>query len=126
MALLVLVHKGLTLKRIPLEKAEIRIGRKTDSDVFIDDMLASKRHARIEVLPNPDAPGGKDHLIQDLGSTNRTFVNGQPVERHKLCNGDLILIGKHNFKFIDEADSPGEKTARLRKSWIPGVYYTEV
>jgi pSer/pThr/pTyr-binding forkhead associated (FHA) protein len=114
----------LTLKRIPLDKPEIRIGRKTDSDVFIDDMLASQKHACIEVLSNPAAPGGKDHFIQDLESTNQTFVNGQPIERHKLFHGDLIRIGKHNFKFIDETADPGD-TAKLKKSWIPGVYYTE-
>jgi len=125
MALLVLVHEGLTLKRIPLDRPEIRIGRNTDSDVFIDDMLASQKHACIEVLSSPENPGGKDHFIQDLGSTNQTFVNGEPVERQKLSNGDLIRIGKHNFKFIDETVDPGDKTAKLKKSWIPGVYYTE-
>ena len=125
MALLVLVHEGLTLKRIPLDKPEIRIGRKTDSDVFVDDMLASQKHARIEILSNPDAPGGKDHFLQDLDSTNQTFVNGQSVDRHKLSHGDLIRIGKHHFKFIDETGDPGDKTAKLKKSWIPGVYYTE-
>jgi pSer/pThr/pTyr-binding forkhead associated (FHA) protein len=125
MALLVLIHEGLTLKRIPLDKPEIRIGRKMDSDVFIDDMLASQKHACIEVLSNPDAPGGKDNFIMDLGSTNQTFVNGQPIERHRLSHGDLIRIGKHNFKFIEETGAPGDKTAKLKKSWIPGVYYTE-
>ena len=125
MALLVLTHEGLTLKRIPLNRPELTIGRKTDSDIFVDDMLASQKHARVERVANPETPGGTDHFIQDLGSTNRTFVNGQPVDRHKLAHGDLIRIGKHTFKFIDDATDPGDKTARLKKSWIPGVYYTD-
>ena len=125
MALLVLVHEGLTLKRIPLDKPAIRIGRKTDSDIFIDDMLASQNHARIETVDNQDAPGGADYFIEDLDSTNHTFVNGAPIDRHKLANNDVIRIGKHTFKFIDDTGDPGDKTAKLHKSWIPGVYYTK-
>ena len=125
MAILVLVHEGLTLKRIPLDKAEIRIGRKTDADIFIDDMLASQKHAMVEVIKNQQAPGGADYFIQDLESTNHTFVNGDPVDRRQLVHGDLIRIGKHTFKFIHETDDPGAKTTKLKKSWIPGVFYTE-
>jgi pSer/pThr/pTyr-binding forkhead associated (FHA) protein len=125
MAILVLIHEGLTLKRISLDKAEIRIGRKTDADIFIDDMLASQKHAMVEIVDNQDAPGGADYFIQDLGSTNHTYVNGDPVDRRQLASGDVIRIGKHTFKFIDETDDPGDKTAKLKKSWIPGVYYTD-
>ena len=125
MAILVLVHEGLTLKRIPLDKAKIRIGRKTDADIFVDDMLASQKHALVEVVENQQAPGGADYFIQDLESTNHTFVNGDPVDRRQLVHGDLIRIGKHTFKFIQETDDPGDKTTKLKKSWIPGVFYTE-
>jgi len=125
MAMLVLTHKGLTLKRIPLNQPELRIGRKTDSDLFVDDMLASQNHALVERRENADAPGGADFYIRDLDSTNHTFVNGSPVEMKKLVHNDVIVIGKHTFKFIDEAVDPGDKTSKLKKSWIPGVYYTE-
>lgn len=125
MALLVLLHEGLTLKRIALEKNALRIGRRTDSDIFIDDMLASQNHAMIDVVTNNDAPGGADYYIEDLDSTNHTFVNGDPVTRKKLIHNDVIRIGKHTFKFIDDSGDPGDKTAKLHKSWIPGVYYTK-
>jgi pSer/pThr/pTyr-binding forkhead associated (FHA) protein len=125
MALLVLVHEGLTIKRIPLDKPEMRIGRKTDADIYIDDMLASQKHAKLESIENNRTPGGADYFIDDLDSTNHTFVNGTPVERKQLVHGDIIRIGKHIFKFIDEAADPGDKTAKLQKSWIPGVYYTK-
>ena len=125
MAMLVLTHKGLTLKRIPLNQPELRIGRKTDSDLFVDDMLASQNHALVERRENADSPGGVDFFIRDLGSTNHTYVNGSPVEMKKLVHNDVIVIGKHTFKFIDEAVDPGDKTSKLKKSWIPGVYYTE-
>lgn len=125
MAMLVLIHEGLTLKRIQLEKSKLRIGRRSESDVFIDDMLVSQNHAIVEMRENLDAPGGADFYIRDLDSTNHTYVNGSPVATQKLAHNDVIAIGKHTFKFIDEDAYPGEKTTKLKKSWIPGVYYTK-
>jgi pSer/pThr/pTyr-binding forkhead associated (FHA) protein len=61
----------------------------------------------------------------DLKSTNSTFVNGEKITRHKLRHNDLIRVGWNTFKFIDEAEGEPNKTAKIRKSWIPGVYYTE-
>jgi pSer/pThr/pTyr-binding forkhead associated (FHA) protein len=125
MALLVLVHEGLTIKRIPIDKPELLIGRKVDADIYVDDMLASQKHAKIKSIENKDTPVGVDYSIEDLQSTNHTFVNGEPVEWKQLAHGDVIRIGKHVFKFIDEAADPGDKTKKLQKSWIPGVYYTK-
>jgi len=125
MAMLVLTHEGLTIKRIPLDKAELRIGRKTDSDIFIDDMLASQSHAKIETIDNTEEAGGSAFFIEDLKSTNHTYVNGAPIDRKKLTHNDVIRIGKHTFKFLDESGEKADKTTKLRKSWIPGVYYTE-
>jgi len=125
MAMLVLTHEGLTIKRILLDKAELRIGRKTDSDIFIDDMLDSQRHAKIEMIENTEDAGGADYFIEDLKSTNHTYINGTPIERKKLVHNDVIRIGKHTFKFLDESAEPADKTTKLRKSWIPGVYYTK-
>ena len=81
MAILVLTHEGLTLKRIPLDQAELRIGRKTDSDIFIDDILTSQNHAKIEIVENTEEPAGPDYFIEDLGSTNHTYINGAPIDR---------------------------------------------
>ena len=125
MALLVLTHESLTIKRIPLDKAELRIGRKIDSDIFIDDMLASQSHAKIEIIKTADEAGGADYFIEDLKSTNHTYINGAAIDRKKLTHNDVIRIGKHTFKFLDESAEPADKTTQLRKSWIPGVYYTK-
>jgi pSer/pThr/pTyr-binding forkhead associated (FHA) protein len=125
MTMLILTHEGLTIKRIPLDKAELRIGRKADSDIFIDDMLASQHHAKIEAIEKKEASGGPDYFIEDLKSTNHTYINGAPVDRKKLTHNDVIRIGKHTFKFLDEAVESADNTTKLRKSWIPGVYYTE-
>ena len=125
MAMLVLTHEGLTIKRIPLDKAELRIGRKADADIFIDDMLASQNHAKIEMVENANDAGGTDFFIEDLESTNHTYINGAPIHRKQLMHNDVIRIGKHTFKFLDESADPADKTAKLHKSWIPGVYYTK-
>ena len=125
MAMLVLTHEGLTIKRIPLDKAELLIGRKADSDIFIDDMLASQSHAKIEMVENTKEAGGTDYFIEDLKSTNHTYINGAPIDRKQLTHSDVIRIGKHTFKFLDESADAADKTAKLHKSWIPGVYYTK-
>lgn len=125
MAMLVLTHEGLTIKRIPLDKAELLIGRKADSDIFIDDMLASHSHAKIEMIETAKEASGADYFIEDLNSTNHTYINGAPIDRKQLAHNDVIRIGKHTFKFLDESVDPTDKTAKLHKSWIPGVYYTK-
>jgi len=123
MAVLILVHEGLTLRQIPLDKSELVIGRKMDADIFIDDKMVSSAHAKIQAVADPD--GGTGYVIEDLDSTNHTFVNGERITRHPLTHDDKIGIGQHVFKFIDEAAHQSEKTTKLKKSWIPGVYYTK-
>jgi pSer/pThr/pTyr-binding forkhead associated (FHA) protein len=125
MAILVLLHEGLTIKKIAIEKPETTIGRSTDCDIFLDDNMVSANHAKIEMKESTRNKGGFDYFIQDLGSTNQTFVNNDAISRKKLEHNDKIRIGRHLFKFIDEAAALGDKTAKLHKSWIPGVYYTE-
>ena len=87
----------------------------------MDDMLASQRHAKIERIENSEDAGGADYFIEDLKSTNHTYINGTPIERKKLVHNDVIRIGKHKFKFLDESAEPADKTTKLRKSRIPGV-----
>jgi pSer/pThr/pTyr-binding forkhead associated (FHA) protein len=125
MAILVLLHEGLTIKKIAIDKPETTIGRLTDCDIFLDDNMVSGSHARIEMKESAQNKGVFDHFIQDLGSTNQTFVNNEAISRKKLEHNDKIRIGRHLFKFIDEAAALGDKTAKLHKSWIPGVYYTK-
>lgn len=124
MPLLVLLHEGLTVNKIPLEKDELRIGRSTDADIFLDDKMVSQKHAKIERVAVGEK-GGAEYWIEDLGSTNHTFVNGEKISAVKLIHDDTIRIGKHIFKFIDESAVGEDKTTKLHKSWIPGVYYTK-
>ena len=123
MAILVLLHEGLTIKKIAIEKPETTIGRMTECDIFLDDNMFSANHAKIEMKESTGNKGVFDYFIQDLGSTNQTFVNNDAISRKKLEHNDKIRIGRHLFKFIDEAAALGDKTAKLHKSWIPGVYF---
>ncbi len=125
MAVIIQLHEGTVIKKIPLDKPSISIGRDPDNDIFIDDKVVSTEHAIVEVVASPDRKEKEEYYIKDLGSTNSTFVNDNQIDRQKLTNGDLIRVGWTTFKFIDEAERKTEKTLKIHKSWIPGVYYTK-
>ena len=125
MAMVVQVHEGVAINKFKLDKPVLRIGRDPDSDIFIDNTVVSAEHAVIKTEDNPAPDGGPIFYIEDLKSTNSTFVNGEKITRHKLRHDDMIRVGWNTFKFIDEAEGDPNKTAKIRKSWIPGVYYTE-
>ena len=111
--------------RFPIDKQQIRIGRDTSNDISIDDDLVSKEHAILEVAMSATEEGKVEYYLQDLKSTNHTFVNDELISLYKLQNGDIIRIGMNNFKFVDELDGDLDETAKLQKTWIPGVYITK-
>ena len=111
--------------KLPIDKQQIRIGRDTSNDISIDDDLVSKEHAILEVVMSTTEEGKLEYYLQDLKSTNHTFVNDELVSLYKLQNGDIIRIGMNNFKFVDELDGDLDETAKLHKTWIPGVYGTK-
>ena len=125
MAVIVFIHENVAIKKFELDPKGLRFGRSVACDVSIEDNLVSKEHAIIEAVATPGDGGQYEYFIKDLESTNKTFVNGEPVTRHKLANNDLIRIGRQTFKYVDKIDSDTEKTLKLHKSWIPGVYYTK-
>jgi pSer/pThr/pTyr-binding forkhead associated (FHA) protein len=125
MAMVIQLHEGVTINKFKLDKPLLRIGRDPACDIFIDDTVVSSEHAVISAEGHPESAGGTAFYIEDLKSTNSTFVNGQKIARHRLKHNDIIRVGWNTFKFIDEAQGNPNKTAKIRKSWIPGVYYTE-
>lgn len=125
MAMVVQIHEGVAINKFKLDKSVLRIGRDPDSDIFIDNTVVSTEHAIIKAEGDPESGDGLAYYIEDLQSTNSTFVNGEKITRHRLRHEDMIRVGWNTFKFIDEADGDPNKTAKIRKSWIPGVYYTE-
>ena len=126
MAMVVQLHEGVAINKFKLdEKTRLRIGRDPDSDIFIDNAVVSSDHAVIEAIKDPESDDAPVYYIEDLKSTNSTFVNEHKITRHKLQHNDMIRVGFNNFKFLDEAKGELDKTSKIRKSWIPGVYYTE-
>ena len=116
MAKLILSMDGVVLKEIPLSKERLTVGRKPHNDIQIDNLAISGEHAAIVTLLN-------DSFLEDLNSTNGTLVNGQPIKRHALRDGDLIELGKYRLKYIAENQAPApadfEKTMILRPGALP-------
>jgi hypothetical protein len=102
MAKLILSVEGQVLNEFPLEKERVTIGRKSDNDIPVDNLAVSGKHAVIITILN-------DSFMEDLGSTNGTLVNGASVKRHFLQDGDVIEIGKHRLKYVN--DTPSSTTA---------------
>jgi two-component system cell cycle response regulator len=90
---------------IPLERDEVIIGRAIEADVRLNDSRASRLHARISSVLDPKT-NQTNCRITDLGSTNGTLVNGEPIMEVTLNDGDKIVIGDHLFRFdlLDEID----------------------
>ncbi len=117
MAKLILSMDGLVLKEIPLTKERTTIGRKPHNDIQIDNLAVSGEHAVIVTILN-------DSFLEDLGSTNGTVVNGNPVKKHFLQNNDVVELGKYKLKFVGDAGARRrrgekadfEKTMVLRPS----------
>ena len=125
MALIVQLHEGVAVNKLPLDHTRLRIGRNPECDIFIDDTVVSSEHAVIEKVENSDAKGASAYYLEDLNSTNGTFLNNTKITRQKLQHEDVIRIGWASFKFIDETKADPAKTAKIHKSWIPGVFYTK-
>jgi len=116
MAKLILSMDGLVLKEIPLTKERTTIGRKPHNDIQIDNLAVSGEHAVIVTILN-------DSFLEDLGSTNGTVVNGNPIKKHFLQNNDVVELGKYKLKFVGETAPAAsgekadfEKTMVLRPS----------
>ena len=103
MAKLILSMDGLVLKEIPLRKERMTIGRKAHNDIQIDNMAISGEHAAVVTILN-------DSFLEDLNSTNGTLVNGQPIKKHFLKDGDVIEFGKYKMKYLVETVVSGEAT----------------
>jgi len=111
MAKLILSMNGVVQGDFPVDMERTTIGRKPDNDIQIDNLAVSGKHALIITILD-------DSFMEDLGSTNGTYVNGKLIKKHALKNGDVIGIGKHELKYINEHatadDEDFEKTMIIR------------
>jgi len=102
---LVFMRGDLLAAPIPLERDEVILGRALEADIRVNDARASRLHARIRI--EHDAQNGTPrYRVTDLGSTNGTLLNGQPVTDAFLQNGDKLIIGEHlvRFDLLDDID----------------------
>jgi len=102
----VLTHEGAVLKEFPLNKERTTIGRKPHNDIQLDDPTVSGQHAAILMLQNA--------YVEDLNSTNGVLLNGKKVTRRQLNHGDMIKIGRHELKFIDDNAEEFEHTVIIQ------------
>lgn len=111
MAKLVLSLNGVMQGEYPLDKERITIGRKPDNDIPIDNLAVSGKHALIITILD-------DSFLEDLGSTNGSYVNGKLIKKHALKDGDVVAIGKHELKYVNEHatadDDEFEKTMIIK------------
>lgn len=117
---LILSLNGEVISEIDLDKEVTTIGRKAVNDVHIDNLAVSGSHAKILAL-------GNDCFLEDLESTNGTYVNGDRATKHVLKHGDKITIGKYEMLYQHESAAVGgddeedfEKTMIL-KPYAPGM-----
>jgi hypothetical protein len=103
MARLVLSLDGQVLAEYNMSKERYTIGRLPDNDIRIDNAAVSGHHALIINILN-------DSFLEDLNSTNGTYVNGKIVKKHALQHGDVITVGHHALRFIEsESDEPQDE-----------------
>lgn len=111
MGKLILKLDDLVVAEYPLKQGDMRIGRRADNDIVIDNLAVSGVHANVFTV-------GEDSFIDDLNSTNGTFINSRRINKHHLRHGDAIVIGKHTLTYVaDDSTQPAEE-ADLQKTIV--------
>jgi pSer/pThr/pTyr-binding forkhead associated (FHA) protein len=86
---------GAVSQVYPLNQPEVMIGRSEQSDIALADPGVSRNHARI-------IREGDDFIVEDLRSTNGTEVNGQPIRRRRLADGDVVKLANSTLQYRRE------------------------
>ncbi|MEX2496405.1 MAG: FHA domain-containing protein [Woeseia sp.] len=112
MARLILSLDSQVLAEYNMSKERYTIGRLPDNDVRIDNPAVSGHHSLIINILN-------DSFLEDLNSTNGTYVNGKLIKKHALQHGDVITIGHHQLRFSDQQTSETEQDEFEKTMVIP-------
>ena len=104
---------GVVIKEVQLTKDRTTLGRRPYNDIVIDNLAVSGEHAVLQM-------SGNEVYLEDLNSTNGTYINGKAVKKQLLANNDTVEIGKYKIKFIHEqpAGPVHEKTVILKPGQI--------
>jgi hypothetical protein len=104
-ARLILTHDGAVIREYKLDKERTTVGRKPHNDIHLEDPTVSGDHAVFLKL---------QHIyVEDLGSTNGVILNGKRVTKRQLNHGDVVRIGRHEFKFAEETSGQFDKTVMI-------------
>jgi pSer/pThr/pTyr-binding forkhead associated (FHA) protein len=115
MARLILSLDGTVLAEYNMNKERYTIGRLPDNDIRIDNPAVSGHHSLIINILN-------DSFLEDLNSTNGTYVNGKLIKKHALQHGDVITAGHHQLRFVEDDEAQQdefEKTMVIQPSARP-------
>jgi pSer/pThr/pTyr-binding forkhead associated (FHA) protein len=102
MARLILSLDGQVMAEYNMNKERYTIGRLADNDIRIDNPAVSGHHSLIINILN-------DSFLEDLNSTNGTYVNGKLIKKHALQHGDVVTVGHHQLRFVETQSPEGEQ-----------------
>ncbi len=105
MARLVLTLDGQVMAEYNMNKERYTVGRLPDNDIRIDNPAVSGHHSLIINILN-------DSFLEDLNSTNGTYVNGKLIKKHALQHGDVITVGHHQLRFVEDDDAQQDEFER--------------
>jgi pSer/pThr/pTyr-binding forkhead associated (FHA) protein len=91
---------GVVIKEVQLTKDRTTLGRRPYNDIVIDNLAVSGEHAVMQMT-------GNEVYLEDLNSTNGTYINGKAAKKQLLAHNDTVEIGKYKIKFVNEAASAG-------------------
>jgi hypothetical protein len=107
MGKLVVSLDGVVIKEVQITKDKTTLGRRPYNDIVIDNLAVSGEHAVLQMV-------GSDVFIEDLNSTNGTYINGKAVKKQLLTHNDTVEIGKYKIKFLLEDGTDYEKTMIMK------------
>ncbi|HJW10449.1 MAG TPA: FHA domain-containing protein [Albitalea sp.] len=112
MGKLVVSLDGVVIKEVQITKDKTTLGRRPYNDIVIDNLAVSGEHAVLQMV-------GADVFIEDLNSTNGTYINGKAVKKQLLTHNDTVEIGKYKIKYLVEDGADYEKTMIMKQGALP-------
>jgi len=107
MGKLVVSLDGVVIKEVQITKDKTTLGRRPYNDIVIDNLAVSGEHAVLQMA-------GNDVFIEDLNSTNGTYINGKAIKKQLLAHNDTVEIGKYKIKYLVDESGEYEKTMIMR------------
>ena len=105
---------GVVIKEVQLTKDRTSLGRRPYNDIVIDNLAVSGEHAVLQT-------SGHEVYLEDLNSTNGTYVNGKAIKKQLLQNSDTVEIGKYKIKYVNEAAGSSPDKAMAVKAGVAGL-----